>query len=197
MSGSLEQRDKFWDLLTDFSDCMLVTKFKDSERLHARPMAPRVSKDRRQILFITDKNAAKMDEVDSYDQVALTFSKPGKWVSVSGTGKIMTDKDLISAIWDKQMEMWMPQSKDDPNVAVLAVDPERAEYWDVTATKATQAWEFAAAYMGMKDRLTCPRMSSWTCSNSREQLCNYTLPLKEVHCSLRAITTSYQRCIFA
>ncbi|KAG5182200.1 hypothetical protein JKP88DRAFT_263291 [Tribonema minus] len=151
-TGSFEKQEKFWELVTQFHDCMLVTKDKNTGQLRSRPMAPRVSKTRKQILFITEKNSVKTDEIDSCQDVALAFIKAGNWVSVSGKAHILSDRELVSAIWDKEMDTWMAQGKDDPNVVVLAVDPQMAEYWDVTANKMTQAYEFAAARMGMKER---------------------------------------------
>lgn len=78
-------------------------------KLRSRPMAPRVVKSRKQILFITDKNANKVDEVESCQEVALAFAKPGNWVSVSGKAHVSTDRELVAAIWDKEMETWMAQ----------------------------------------------------------------------------------------
>lgn len=142
--------EKFWSMVEDFETCMVVTR--NGGKLRARPMAPRVSEERHEILFITDRNSHKVDEVEADSEVALTFSKDGKYVSVAGKARISSDRALVDKIWDAQAEAWMPQGKDDPSVVVLSVDPDQAELWDVKASKVEQAWEFAKAYLGDKER---------------------------------------------
>lgn len=142
--------EKFWDMVEDFDTCMVVTRAGGT--LRARPMAPYVSQERRELMFLTDRNTHKVDEIQADDQVALTFSRHGKYVSVSGRAHVSGDRALVERIWSADAEAWMPQGKEDPSVAVLVVDPEDAELWDVKANKVTQAWEFAKAYFGDKDR---------------------------------------------
>ncbi|WP_152046642.1 pyridoxamine 5'-phosphate oxidase family protein [Aureimonas psammosilenae] len=142
--------DKFWDMVDEFDTCMVVTRTGGA--LRARPMAPYVSEERREILFLTDRDTHKVDEVEADNHVALTFSKHGKYVSVTGRARVSGDRALVDKLWGPEAEAWMPQGKDDPSVVVLAVDPDEAELWDVKANKVTQAYEFAKAYLGNKDR---------------------------------------------
>lgn len=141
---------KFWDLVDNFSDCTLVTKDKNSDKLKGRPMAPKIFRDRRQIIFLFDKQSNKKAEVESCEQVCLTFSKPGTWLSVSGRAHITSDKELIDAAWGPEFDIWMPGGKTDPNIACMEIKPDTAEFWDTTANKLTQMWEFGQAYVGMK-----------------------------------------------
>ncbi|WP_102959562.1 pyridoxamine 5'-phosphate oxidase family protein [Mangrovicella endophytica] len=142
--------ETFWTMVKDFETCMVVTR--DGGKLRARPMAPRVLDDRSELLFLTERSSHKVDEIESDPQVACTFSKHGEYVSVSGRARISSDRQLVSRIWDSEAEAWLPEGKDDPNVVVLVVDPDQAEIWDVTTNKVKQAWEFAKAYVGDKDR---------------------------------------------
>jgi len=142
--------EKFWDMIKGFDTCMVTTR--DGETLRARPMAPRLSKERGEILFITEKSSHKVGEVAGDDQVACTFTKHGEYVALSGTASVTQDRARIDEIWDAEMEAWMPQGKDGPDVAVLVIKPSQAEIWDVKTNKITQAYEFAKAYLGDKDR---------------------------------------------
>ena len=142
--------EKFWDMAEDFSTCMVTTR--DGQRLRARPMAPYLSRERGEILFLTDATSHKVDEVEAEPQVACSFTQKNEYVAVSGTARVSQDRALIDEIWDEAAEAWMPQGKDGPNVAVLVVTPSQAEIWDVTSNKLTQAWEFAKAYVGDKPR---------------------------------------------
>ena len=70
-------------------------------------------------------------EIKQYPQLALAFADNGgqKCVAVSGRGAINNDrersKELFSvaakACWD---------ASDDPNIRLLTVTPDGAEYWD-------------------------------------------------------------------
>lgn len=143
-----EATDKFWDMAEDFSTCMVTTR--DGQRLRSRPMAPYLSRERGEILFLTDATSHKVDEVEAEPQVSCSFTQKNEYVAVSGTARVSQDRALIDEIWDDEAEAWMPQGKDGPNVAVLVVTPSQAEIWDVTSNKLTQAWEFAKAYIGDK-----------------------------------------------
>lgn len=142
--------EKFWDKVDDYDTCMVVTR--DGGKLRARPMAPKVSKSRREILFVTDRNSHKVDEIESDPQVACSFTKHGEYIAVSGTARVTTDRATIDEAWDAEVEAWMPNGKDGPDVAILVVEPDRAEIWDVKTNKVANAYEFAKAYLGGKDR---------------------------------------------
>jgi general stress protein 26 len=150
MAEGANDADRFWEMVDDFDTCMVVTRAGDT--LRARPMAPAVSEERRELLFLTDRNTHKVDEIEADSRVAVTFSKHGRYVSVSGRARVSGDRALVHSVWTAEAEAWMPQGPDDPSVAVLVVDPDVAELWDVTSNKIAQAWEFTKAYLGSKDR---------------------------------------------
>lgn len=142
--------EKFWDRVGDFDTCMVVTR--DGERLRARPMAPKIASGRDEILFVTERSSHKVEEIERDPQVSCSFTKHGEYLAVSGTARVSTDKALIDDAWDAEVEAWMPNGKDDPNVAVLAVRPDFAEVWDVTTSRVKYAYELAKAYLGDQDR---------------------------------------------
>ncbi|MBB3937437.1 pyridoxamine 5'-phosphate oxidase family protein [Aureimonas phyllosphaerae] len=142
--------EKFWDMIGDFETCMVTTR--DGRQLRSRPMAPKISRERGEILFVTDRSSHKVDEIQADDQVACSFVKKEEYVAVSGTASVTTDRARIDEAWDPQAEAWMPGGKDGPDTAILVIRPHQAEIWDVTSNKITQAWEFAKAYVGDKPR---------------------------------------------
>lgn len=142
--------ETFWKRLEDFDTCMVVSK--DGDRLRGRPMAPKVSNDRRAILFVTELDSHKVEEVEANRQVAVTFTKHGEYLAVSGSAQVSTDRAVIDDAWDKEVEAWMPQGKDGPNVAVLVVTPTFAEVWDTSTNSIKYAYELAKSYLGDQDR---------------------------------------------
>ena len=142
--------DKFWETIGNFDTCMVVTR--DGGRMRARPMALRLRGDDRKLYFLTERMTHKVEEIALDDDVACTFSKHGQYMSLSGRAEVVGDRSLVADLWDASAEAWLPEGKNDPDVVVLVVDPDSAEIWDVKASKITQAWEFARAYAGGKER---------------------------------------------
>ena len=142
--------DKFWATIHQFDTCMVVTR--DGGRMRARPMAPRLRGEDRKLYFLTKRMTHKVEEIALDDDVACTFSKHGQYMSLSGRAEVVGDRSLVTDLWDASAEAWLPEGRDSPDVVVLVVEPDSAEIWDVKASRITQAWEFAKAYVGGNDR---------------------------------------------
>ena len=86
----------------------------------------------RKIWFFTRKDAPKVEEIQADRDVGLTFAEPdnSRYVSVSGRTGVSHDRQKIHDLWDTSLKAWFPDGPDDPNIALLAVDPAAAEYWD-------------------------------------------------------------------
>ena len=48
-------------------------------------------------------------------------------------------------LWSKLAEAWFPDGADDPDLALVEVRIEDAEYWDVKESKVTQLFKMARA----------------------------------------------------
>jgi general stress protein 26 len=141
----------FWDRIAKYDTCMVVTH--DGSRLRARPMAPKLSElAAGSLLFLTERPTAKTQEVEADHEVACTFSRHGEYLSLSGRARVSGDRALIDSVWDAEAAAWLPEDRNDPTVALLVVEPEMAEIWDVKANAVTRAYEFAKAAVGGKDR---------------------------------------------
>jgi len=63
-------------------------------------------------------------------QRQLRLPRENRYVSVSGTATLVRDRGTIERLWDQLYRAWFPQGVDDPELALLRVRVERAEYWD-------------------------------------------------------------------
>ena len=52
------------------------------------------------------------------------------YVSISGKAQLVRDRNKIEELWKPEFKMWFPEGKDDPQIALLRVSLEKAEYWD-------------------------------------------------------------------
>ena len=100
--------------------------------MHARPMAS-VQKDFDGVLwFMSREHSLKIDEIEANPDVLLAYSHPGRqhYISINGKARIVRDRAKINELWTEADRVWFPKGPDDPELALLAVDIDQAEYWD-------------------------------------------------------------------
>lgn len=121
--------DRVWQLMEAIRLCMLSTW--DGRRIHSRPMAALVRRDESAIHFLTDERAHKDDEIRRWPRVCLAFADTDgqTYVSVSGTARIDADREKITQLWSAGAKVWWGDP-DNPNLRLLTVAPEEAEFWD-------------------------------------------------------------------
>lgn len=125
----MDTHKKLIDLIQDFNNAMLVTKASDGS-IVARPMAVADTTDQGELWFVTDRNSGKINDLTADHDVAVTMQSSTKFVTVSGTCRVVDDRAKIEALWNEAWAVWFPKGKTDPSIVLLQVDPERGEYWD-------------------------------------------------------------------
>jgi general stress protein 26 len=51
----------------------------------------------------------------------------------------------MRALWSPAVSAWFPGGLEDPELALIEVTPESAQYWDSTSSSMRYLWEIAAA----------------------------------------------------
>ncbi|PWT75318.1 MAG: general stress protein, partial [Proteobacteria bacterium] len=69
------------------------------------------------------------------------------YVSVSGVGRATRNPERARELWNLAAKVWF-KGPDDPNLAVLEVEVERAEYWDSPGGRMERLFEAAKATLG-------------------------------------------------
>jgi general stress protein 26 len=97
--------------------------------------------------FITDHRGAKEEEIKSAPEVCLAFADIGSntYLSLTGRAEIMLDSTKARELWNDEAQAWWPKGPTDPDVRVLRVVPESAEYWDARGNSVTVALKLALA----------------------------------------------------
>jgi len=129
-----EQNDnlqKLIDKIKDIDVAMMTTADEDGS-LRSRPMRNMQIKEDGVIWFFTGYESAKSHELQNDSHVNLSYAKPGDqlYVSVSGRATLSKDKAKIDELWNPAMKAWFPEGKDDPNIGLIKVTIDKAEYWD-------------------------------------------------------------------
>ncbi len=121
--------DRVWELMKKISICMFATW--DGRELHARPMGAYVRPEENAVFFLSDARRHKDEEITQYPKVCLAFADTSgqNYVSVSGHAEVGNDRVKIRELWGTPAKAWW-DSPDDPNIRVLKVTPQEAEFWD-------------------------------------------------------------------
>jgi general stress protein 26 len=138
---------KLHSLIKDIQFTMMTTVCPDGS-LRSRPMA--THKDDQfdgTLWFFTNDHDAKVHEILEDTHVNLSYADPGKndYVSVSGRATLVKDKAKAKELWNPLYKAWFPDGVDDPQLALIRVDVDRAEYWDSPNSKMVQLAGFVKA----------------------------------------------------
>jgi general stress protein 26 len=113
--------------------------------------------------FFTDSQTHKVREIMKDNRVNVSYASPinNTYVSVSGTAEFSVDQDKIAELWDPLQTAWFPKGVTDPNLVLIKVNVEQAEYWDTTSSTFTEITGFLKAVAtgkvstgGVNERIT-------------------------------------------
>ena len=138
--------NKLFEKIKDVRIAMLTT-FDEQHALHSRPMATLKPEADGSLLFFTDKESAKVYEVQEDNQVNLSYSDPSGsvYASVSGRARAYRDEAKIAELYSEDMRAWFPKGKDDPNIMILKITIDKAEYWDSPSGLLSRAYGYVRA----------------------------------------------------
>lgn len=140
-----ESLEKLKELTEGIDLCMLTTIHKGI--LRSRPMSTQEMSDDGVLWFFTSDDTAKVDEIDGDNRVNLSYAKPddSTYVSISGRAAVNHDKNKMKELWNPVLTAWFPDGLDQPDLALLKVEVEQAEYWETTSGKLVQLFGFVKA----------------------------------------------------
>ncbi len=153
MQKNLEQTqalEKFRKLVNDINICMFITNHAGGDghdHDHTRPMATIDVEEDGTLWFYTDIRSIKVEEVSREKTVHLAYAHPGKesYLDVWGSASVVTDRSVIKEKWSPIVKAWFPDGVDDPNLALLKVQPRDMYYWDAETGKMIAFLKIAAS----------------------------------------------------
>ncbi len=137
---------KLGELIKDIRIAMLTTADADGS-LRSRPMATPKQAFDGTLWFFTRASSPKVDEVEQAHEVNLSYAAPDSntYLSVSGTAQLVRDQEKAKELWNPLLKAWFPQGLEDPDLALLRVSVEKAEYWDSPSSTMVQIAGFVKA----------------------------------------------------
>lgn len=140
-----ESIEKLNELIKDIQFAMLTTN--DGGVLRSRPMQTQDFEFDGDLWFFTSSNTHKAEEIERDNRVNVAYAAPddNTYVSVSGTASIIKDREKIDEYWNDALKAWFPEGKDAPDLVLLKVAVEQAEYWDAPSSTIAQTIGFLKA----------------------------------------------------
>ena len=115
------------ELIKGIDTAMLTTV--SEEGLVSRPMKTQDIEFDGNLWFLTKKDTDKFHELLRNRQVNVAYA--GKsYVSIRGEAEIVEDAGKVKQFWNPMYEEMLETTYDDPNLVLIKVKAETAEYWD-------------------------------------------------------------------
>ncbi|MEP6717941.1 MAG: pyridoxamine 5'-phosphate oxidase family protein [bacterium] len=142
-----EDLQRLRDMVKDIDFCMLTTIDENGD-LHSRPMSANGEIDPNgDLWFFTGISSHKVSEVKQAPKVNVSFADPKnqQYVSITGVAQLVRDRTKIEELWKPEFKMWFPEGKEDPEIALLRINLEKAEYWDSPSSTVAYALSFVSS----------------------------------------------------
>ncbi len=128
-------------------DFAMLTTIRSDGSLHSCPMATQDVDGDGVIWFFSDSNTEKVKAVRTDHRVNLAYSDVGsqRYVSVAGRCELVRDPVKAKQLWSPLYRTWFPKGLEDPNLILLKVHVQEAEYWHAPEGRMVQLPGFAKA----------------------------------------------------
>ncbi len=137
---------KLADLIDEASIAMLTTEDSDGT-LRSRPLATLQMDADGKLWFFTALSSGKVGEIDQHRKVSLSYANLERqdYVSISGHARLFRDPDKMRELWTPWIEPWFPDGLNDPDLGLLEITVDEAEYWDAPASRTQRLFGLAKA----------------------------------------------------
>ncbi|MGO4549150.1 pyridoxamine 5'-phosphate oxidase family protein [Paenibacillus sp. 2TAB23] len=127
-SDNREAIETVHELIKEIEIAMLTTV--SEKGLVSRPMKTQDVEFDGDLWFLTKKDTGKFHELLRNSQVNIAYA--GKsFVSIRGKAELVESTEKLKQFWSPAYEKFLETHVDDPNLILIKVEAETAEYWDI------------------------------------------------------------------
>jgi general stress protein 26 len=151
-----KHHETLWDLIKDTRFCMLSHRHADGS-LHSHPLTTqnRTLAEDGCLYFFVSRKTELGQRLQGDGNVNLAYANPDKdtWVSVTGTARVLEDAAKTKELFSPMAKAWFPGGPQDPDLQLVEVRIDEAEYWNVKENKLLQLLKMGkAASTGQRPR---------------------------------------------
>ncbi len=139
---------KVIELIKDLKIAMLSTRSPDG-KYRARPMAISDTEFDGHLYFLTGGGSGKVHDLEKDPETVITFADrhDASYVALRGTAEIIHDREAVKKHWTEIARAWFPKGTDDPNLTLIRVAIDEAEYWDQPSGNMVIAYGYAKSVL--------------------------------------------------
>jgi general stress protein 26 len=129
MATPQQLEEKFWTALK--ADRTMMLGLDGVEDGHVRPMTAQLEGSRGPIWFFSARDNALVQKLPRGHRAIATFASKdhGLFATLHGALSLDNNSVMIDRLWNRSVAAWYKDGKDDPNLALLRFDAEKAEIW--------------------------------------------------------------------
>ncbi len=142
------ERSQLGQFLKEMSVCML-TNINEEETLVSRPMSPHHMCQEGHIWFLTSQYSNKVKQLSPINLAFMNESN-ATYLSLSGFGEVVLDRDLIENAWSVFAKPWFKEGVNSPELCLLKFTTNIADYWDAPHCKMVRLMAIAASIVAAK-----------------------------------------------
>ncbi len=133
---STEDLNLIQGIMQDVGTAMVTTATADGT-LHAAPMTTQEAEFDGDAWFILSRSSETARNAAATPHVNVTWAGTSSWLSLAGSAELVDDTAKLKELWNPFVEAWFPGGAEDPDVTLLKVTGEGAQYWDSPGRVAT------------------------------------------------------------
>ena len=113
---------------------MLTTALPDGTLL-SHPMSIQGVSEDVDVWFFLALDGGQADALRGDPHVNLAVAEAGSWLSVAGRARLVEDRALIEQLWTESAREYFPQGAEDPNLGLLQLSGDSAQFWGMPGGK--------------------------------------------------------------
>lgn len=123
---------------------VMMTVAREDGKLLSHPMTPKEVTDDANAYFFLALDSGQAEVVQQGGNVNLSISETGNWLSLAGHVELVDNLAKKAQLFTKADEQYFKNASD-PNLGLLRVNTDSAQYWGLGGSKAGAVVELAKA----------------------------------------------------
>ena len=126
-------------------DFAMLTTIRPDGSLHSCAMATAEIDGDGVVWFFSGNNSEKVEAIKSDPRVNLAYSDASgqRYISITGRCELVRDHVKARELWNPLYKAWFPKGIEDPNLILLSVHIQEAEYWSAAEGRMVRLTGFA------------------------------------------------------
>lgn len=138
--------------LIESIDIAMLTTSDAGGHLESRPMATQKSAFDGTLWFFAGRSSHLVGCVERQPLVNVSYCDQARqrYVSVSGMATVVDHYTRRHDLWHADFATWFPKGVDDPDLVLLRIQVDHADYWESSAKILVRLVGFAQAILGVE-----------------------------------------------